>query len=107
MKKTIVLIIGIIFSVIIFINLVPNTISVENVENENYKEQVEDILNGFYGERYGAFEISYGNSNINESERFYDETYPLFMDKDYEGILQYLAFYNVLIVEDHLFDVEK
>lgn len=107
MKKIIAVIIGFLVVIMLAIQFLPNTVSVKKAYHDQYEEYVETTLCGFYGERYGAFEIYYGGSEVDEVEYFYKETYPMYVERDFRGIVDYIIEKNVVITEDHLFEVNQ
>ena len=74
-----------------------------STDNSQYEEFIANSLNGFYTTRTNAFEIYYGESNIDNRALFYNQTRPMYLMQDYKGIVDYMVENEVIVVEDHYY----
>ena len=89
------------------IQLKPNEIKIPTFTNDQYKKSIAQTLNGFYEDRYEAFEIYYTAEPFDEKERFYQETYQWYEEGKYREIIDYLACYGINVVEDGMFEIPR
>jgi len=92
-------------SVFLMLSLMPvSAMDIETTDqNPQYEEYVDAILNGFYATRTDAFEMYYGESEVNNKDLFYTQTRPMYLMQDYEGIFNYVITNEVKIVEDYYY----
>ena len=92
-------------SVFLMLSLMPvSAMDIETTDqNPQYEEYVYEVLNSFYTTRTDAFEMYYGESEVNNKDLFYNQTRPMYMMRDYKGIVDYIIANEVMIVEDHYY----
>lgn len=94
MKKILVLLL-ISISLILSINPVFAT---ENEIIDENETMVNNLLGNFYNND-NYFEIFYGNQTIDQKTKYYNDTYSMYINNDYAGILQYNVSNDITVIK--------
>lgn len=72
-------------------------------ETKSQNQQVaEELLEGFYSDAYGQYEIYYNDGTVDQKARFKDETMDWWNNGDYDAILHYTTQEHISVVRNHV-----